>query len=77
MDNNMNPKSALRKAIKIAGNQCKLAEAIGCDRAAVTYWLNKNLTNNNPDLMSAKFAKRIEKFTNGEVLTEWLLPSLK
>jgi DNA-binding transcriptional regulator YdaS (Cro superfamily) len=33
---------ALRKAIKLAGSQTKLAKAVGVEQTAVSNWLNRN-----------------------------------
>lgn len=57
----MEPNPVVVRAIKIAGGQTKLAEALGVGQGLVWQWLN----NRRPT--AAKHGLRIEEITTGKV----------
>ena len=65
-----NHRPLLEKAIKIAGSQARLAEAIGLSQQGVSYLLNGAPT------ISAEISIAIDRLTNGEVSKEELRPDI-
>jgi DNA-binding transcriptional regulator YdaS (Cro superfamily) len=65
-------KSALKKAVKIAGGLSPLARAIGLkNHQNILYWLNTS-----KNMLPAKYAAPIEAVTNGQITKEMLRPDL-
>lgn len=63
-------KSLVAKAVKIAGSQQKLADALGCSQQHISYLLN------DAQEITAEFALRMEKATGGKVSRHELRPDI-
>jgi len=71
----MNSLPALQRAIDIVGSERKLALKLGCANTLVNMWKKKIIRpNDSADRVLPKWAIKIQKITDDQVLAAWLAP---
>ena len=70
MNNTQTTQTLLRAAVKAAGSQAKLAQAIGLSQQGVSYLINRT------DRVSVEIAVAIDKATNGQISKAALRPDI-